>query len=212
MLADEIKPRFVDITDNDALGVLQPHALQRADARGACADDQHSVLRLDLGNLRRPVAGGQHVTHEERLLIGHAVRDLVQSLIGIGHAHIFSLSAVDSAAQRPAAIWVGAVVHPAVLAEEALAAEGFYVHRYAVAGLDGGDGAADFLHHAHHLMAYGDARNGAGDAAVLDVQVAGADAGKRHADDCVAVVLEGGAGLIKQFKFPFFFVCISEHS
>ena len=211
VLADKVQPGFIDIANDDALRVHQSHALQRADAGRARADDQHGVFRLNLRNLRRPVAGGQYIAHEQRLFVRHGVGDLIQSLIGIGHAHIFSLSAVDAAAQRPAAVGIGAVVYPSVLAEEALAAEGFHIHGYAVAGFDGGDGAADFLNHAHHLMAHGDARDGPGHAAVLDVQIAGADAGKGHADDGVAVVLECGAGLFQKFELSLVGVCIGKH-
>ena len=47
----------------------------------------------------------------------------------------------------------------------------------------------DRLDDADHLVADGDALDGAGNAAVFDMQVAGADARERHAHDGVARVL-----------------------
>ena len=93
----------------------------------------------------------------------------------MGHAHKLRLPAVDAAAERPAAVGIGAVVHPAVAAEVTLAAKGLHVHRHPVAGTDGLYLRADSLHDTDHLMADGDARHGARHGAVLDVQVAGAD-------------------------------------
>jgi len=72
-------------------------------------------------------------------------------------------------AHRPAAVGVGAVIHKAVLTEEALAAEGLHVHRHPVTGPDSCHSGADFLHHTHQFMANGDAGNRPGHRAMLDV-------------------------------------------
>ena len=209
--AHEGKAALVHIADDDPPGPVQQHALKGAQAGGPRADDEHCVLGLYLGDARRPVAGGQHVAHEQRLPVAHRVRDLVQALVRIGHPHILGLAAVDAATQGPAAVGVGAVVHPAVAAEIALAAEGLHVHRHPVAGLHGGHGGAHLLHHAHHLMAHGDAGHRAGHAAVLDVQVAGADAGQRHLHDGVPLVLQDRLRFFQQLEPAPFHIRICQH-
>ena len=208
---EEADAALVLLAHDDAFGLLQHHAQQSADAGGACPNDQYRVLRRDLGDARRPEASGQHIAHQQRLPVGNAVGDLIQALIGKEYPHILRLSAVDAAAQRPAAVFVGAVVHIAPLAEKAIAAEGLHIHRYPVAGLHMGHGAAHGLHHAHHLVAHGDARHGPGNAAVLDVQVAGADAGQRHLHDGVPLVEQHRLGLFRQRKFSLCNICISLH-
>lgn len=50
------------------------------------------------------------------------------------------------------------------------------------------------------IITDGDSGDCAGNGAVLDVQVDGADAGEGHADDGVAVALQGGLGLFLQGK------------
>lgn len=136
----------------------------------------------------KPVAS---ILYQQRLPIGNAVRDLVQSLIRKGHPDILGLPAVDAAAQRPAAVLIGAVVHKAFFAEKALSTEkGLHVHRHPVAGFHIGHRTAHFFHDAHiscPTVMPGTARE---HAAVLDVQVAGADAGKGHLYNGVPLVLQ----------------------
>ncbi len=150
-------------TDDDALGAVQHDAQQRADAGRPCAQNQHGILRGDLRNARRPKAGGQHIAHQQRLLIGNAVRDLVQPLIRKGHPDKLRLPAVDAAAKGPAAVGVGTVVYPALPTEKAIAAEGFHIHRHPVAGFHIGHRTAHFFHDAHHLMSHRDTGNGPGE-------------------------------------------------
>ena len=169
---------------------MQHDAQQRADASRPCTEDQHGILGGDLRNARRPEAGGQHIAHQQCLPVGNAVRDLVQSLICKGHPDILGLPAVDAAAQRPAAVLIGAVVHKAFFAEKALSAEGLHVHRHPVAGFHIGHRTAHFFHDAHHLVADRDAGHRPGHAAVLDVQIAGADTGKGHLYNGVPLVLQ----------------------
>ena len=138
----------------------------------------------------RPKARWPAHRHQQRLPIGNAVRDLVQSLIRKGHPDILGLPAVDAAAQRPAAVLIGAVVHKAFFAEKALSAEGLHVHRHPVAGFHIGHRTAHFFYDAHHLVPYGDAGHRPGHAAMLNVQVARADAGKGHLYNGVPLVLQ----------------------
>lgn len=176
---------------------FQHDAEKGADARGACADDEDGVILGDFGDSGGPEAGGQHIAHEKRLLIGDRVGDLVQALIRIGYPYELSLSTVDTASQRPAAVGVGAVIHEAVLAEETLAAEGLHIHRHPVAGLHCGHSAAHRFHHTHHLMAHGDTGNRPGHRAMLDVQVAGADAAQSHPHNCIPGILNFRLGLFR---------------
>ena len=160
------------LAHDDALGLLQHGAQQRADAGGACTDDEHGVVGGNFADSSRPESRGEHVAHEKRLLVGHSVGNTVQALRSQWHTHIFGLSAVDAATQCPTAVGRGAVVHKAMLAEETFTAEGLHVHRHTVAHLHALHVGADFLHHAHHFVAHGDAWHGSWHASVLDVEVA----------------------------------------
>jgi len=97
---------------------------------------------------------------------------------------------------------IGAVVHKAFFAEKALSAEGLHVHRHPVAGFHIGHRTAHFFHDAHHLVPYGDAGHRPGHAAVLDVQIAGADAGKGHLYNGVPLVLQHRLWFFHQGKRP----------
>ena len=211
MPADKVQPDGVGIAHDDLLGRFQPHALKGADTSGPRAKNQHGVSRRDSGDIRSPVACGQHIPHQEGLQVGDAVGNPAQALIGIGDPDILRLSAVDAAAQRPAAVRVGAVVDPAMPAEEACSTEGLHIHRHPVPGLNGGDSGAHLLHDAHHFMAHRDAGDGPGHRAVLDVQIAGADAGQGHPDDGVPVVKQCGLGLVQKGKSALFQVGIGKH-
>ena len=123
-----------------------------------------------------------------------------QPLVGMGHPHQRGLPAVDAAAQRPASVGVGAVVDIAVAAEVALAAEGLDVDRHAVARAERRNLRAHLLDDAHHLVAHGDALDGARHAAVEDVQVAGADACQRDAYQGVAGCFEPGFRLFAELE------------
>ena len=74
-----------------------------------------------------------------------------------------------------------------------------------------GHGAAHRFHNAHHLMAHRDTGNGPGNAAMLDVQIAGADAGQRHLHNGVPLVQQYWLRLFQQCKFSLFNVCVSLH-
>ena len=171
MLLQKADAAGVLFADNDPLRLFEHNAEQGAYSCGPGADDEDSVLIGDLRDARRPVAGGEDITHQQRLPVGHAVRDPVQPGIGKRHPHIFGLPAVNAAAECPAAVFVGAVVHIAFLAEEALPAEGLNIDRHTVPRFYMGHRRADSLNDAHHLMTDRDARYGAGHAAVLDVQI-----------------------------------------
>jgi hypothetical protein len=95
--------------------------------------------------------------------------------------------------------------------EKALTAESLHVYRHPVTGLYRGHSAAHFLNNAHHLVAHGNAGNCTGNAAMLNVQVTGADATQRNPDNGIPWILQCGSGLLSQFKFSLFDVCIGKH-
>ena len=78
-----------------------------------------------------------------------------------------------------------AVVHIALLAVETISAEGFHVYRHTVAFTESLYFTAQFVHYANHLMTDCYAWHGFWHAAMLYVQVAGADATQGHTDYCV---------------------------
>ena len=199
------------LANNDAAGVLEHHAKQGADSGRAGADDEHRIL---FGNLRyagRPKARGKHVAHKERLFVSHRIRNAVQSLVGIRHADVLGLTSVDAATQCPTTIGIGAIVHISVSAKEAFATKGFYVHRNPVAGPDGSDVRAHLLHDAYHFVPHRGSGQGTRHATVLDVQIAGADAAERHADNGVAGVFQPGFRFFYKFKFSVFNIGICKH-
>ena len=171
MLPQKADAAGVLFADDDPLRLFEHNAEQGAYSRRSGADDEDGILLGDLRDARRPVAGGEDITHQQRLPVCHAVRDPVQPGIGKRHPHIFGLPAVNAAAECPAAVFVSAVVHIALFAEEALPAEGLDIDRHAIPRLYMGHRIADGLDDAHHLMADRDAGYGAGHAAVLDVQI-----------------------------------------
>ena len=201
----------VPLTDDDPLGGLEQQALEGTHPGGPGADEEDGVLRPHGGDLGGPVAGGQDVPHEEGLEVAHPLRDGGEALVGQGDPDAGGLSAVDAAAQGPAALGVNAVVDPAMAAEEAVPAEGLHVHRHPVPGLYPGDGGAHRLHHAHHLVAQGDAGHRPGHRAVLDVEVAGADAGEGDPDDGVPVLQQHRLGLFQQPEVAPAHVGIGQH-
>ena len=198
MLPHKGTPRRVLLAQDHPLRGLQQDAQQGADARRPRPDDQHGILRGDLRNACRPKAGGQNIPHKQRLLITNTVGDLIQSPVGIGHPHILRLAPVDAAAQRPAAVGVGAVIHPAVPAEVALPAKGLHIHRYPVARAHRLHRRSDSLHDAHHLMPHGNAGDGPRHRTVLDMQVAGADRPQRHLHNGVTGVLQRRLRLLQK--------------
>nr|DAL56230.1 MAG TPA_asm: hypothetical protein [Caudoviricetes sp.] len=198
VFADEAAPLLEGFAHDDALRIPEPDAEQRAEPRRPGPEDKDRVFGPDLGDARGPESRGEDVADEERLLVAHRVGDARQPLVGMGYPHVFGLPAVDAAAQGPPSVGVRAVVHIAVAAEEALAAEGLDIDRHTVARGDVRDACADRLDHTDHLVTDGDALDGARYAAVLDMQVAGADAAQRDAHQCIARIEQYGNGFVAQ--------------
>lgn len=99
-----------------------------------------------------PVAGGEYIAGKQCLPVGNPVGNDSQTLIGIRYADVLRLTAVNPAAECPAAVGIGAVVDKAVLTEKAVSAERLHVDGYTVAGFDGFDCRTDLLDYADHLM------------------------------------------------------------
>ena len=211
MLADKAQPSRGFLADDDSPWLFQTAAEQGADAGRACAEYQHGIFGIDFRNPVCPESGGQYIAHEKSLFVAHIVRNPVQPLVGIRHSDIFGLASVDSASQGPASVGVGAVVHEAMPAEEAIPAEGFHIDGDAVSGFDVVYGRPGLFHDADHLMPYGDAGNGSRHAAVLDMQIAGADTAECDPDNRVARVLQFRYRLLNQSEFSFFYIGVGEH-
>lgn len=137
--------------------------------------------------------------------------DLDEVCVGKGHAHILGLPAVNPAAERPAAVFIGTVIHIPALAEPTFAAVGLYIYAHPVARAHVVHGGAGLLHHAHKLVADGYALHRARHRAPLYVQVARADARERHPDHRVTRALKFRHGLLREFKFSVVYVCICQH-
>ena len=97
-------------------------------------------------------------------------------------------------------------------AEEAFAAESFDIHRNPVADLYGSNLGPHLFYNADHLVPDGDSRYGARYAAVLDMQVAGANAAECYAHDGVAWIQQFGLGFLQRFEFSRSEVGICLHS
>ena len=91
-----------------------------------------------------------------------------------------------------------------MLTEKAVSAERLHVDGYTVAGLDGFDCRTDLLDHADHLMADRNTGDGTRHRAVLDVQIARADARHGNAHHRVSCMRENGFRLVLQGKLTLF--------
>ena len=211
-LAHKAQPRRIGVTDDDPVRVMQHGAQHGADAGGPGTEDKHGVALPDLGNPGCPVAGGEYIAGKQRLPVGNPVGNDSQTLIGIRHADVLRLTAVNPAAECPAAVGISAVVDKAVLTEKAVSAERLHVDGYTVAGLDGFDCRTDLLDYADHLMADRNTGDGTRHRAVLDVQIARADARHGNAHHRVSCMRENGFRLVLQGKLTLFSISVSEHS
>ena len=97
------------------------------------------------------------------------------------------------------------------VSSEALSAEGLNVDSHPVTGLHICDVSTDFFHYTHHFMADCDTKHGAWYAAVLDMQVTGADAAESHPDQRILRSLKGGLRLVNQFEAVMLYVCVCFH-
>ena len=101
----------VRFADHYLLGMFQQRTGQGADSRGARPQQQHRVLRGDLGDLHRPKAGSQQIPGEQSLPVRNPLWNPGQALIRKGHPDVFRLSPIDAAAQGPAAAGIGSDIH-----------------------------------------------------------------------------------------------------
>ena len=208
VLADEAAAFGGFFADNEAARMFQPGAKEGANPCRSGADDENGVVGSDFSDACSPIAGGEDVAGKESLFVSNIGWNGGKPLVGMGHTDVFRLAAVDAATECPAAVRSGAVVDVTVAAEEAFAAESLDVDCHAVAGADVADLAARGFDDAHHFMPDGDAGHGAGHAAVLDVEVAGADAGEGDAHDGVAGILEDRLRFFQEGKLALFNVGI----
>ena len=176
-----------DVHGDDLRGAEQACALHGAQAHRSGPQHGHAVAGADGGQFRTKVTAGQHVAHQQYVLIGQGIGDGVEAVVRKRHAHILGLAAVDAAAQLPAA--VTAVVDVALAAEPAGTAKRFHIGGHTLAGAHFAHLAACCHHFAHEFVPQHRAGQGTRYRAVADMQVTGADAGKFHFDDGVARIL-----------------------
>ena len=178
---------------------LGGHHRQQADRAGA--DHGHGVTGPDLSPLGAEIGGGEDVAHEDRLLVGHALGDDLQGVIGQRHHHPLGLAA----AQVPEVLAVaeGALVdalrEPAPPAEIAVAAGGEEGGHHPVASSEAAHLGPHLLDHAGELVA--DHCTGVDrSVAVVDVQVRAADRAQGHLEQDVRRCLEARLGDVLDLK------------
>ena len=211
MCAHKLPSLLRRFAHDDALWLLEHDAQQGTDARGTSPYDEYSILGSDVAYACCPESCSQHIAHQQSLFVAYSIWYAAQSLRGQRHTHVLGLPAIYPASQSPAAVRRCAVVHIAVPAEETFAAEGFHVDRHTVSHLHATYLWSCFLHYAHHLVAHCDARYSPGYAAVLDVQVARADAAQCDPHDGVGRLQERWTRFLNQGKVPLLYICICFH-
>ncbi len=193
-LTGEGEARGVDVDRDDMSGPMQAGAHHGGEADRAGADHGHRGAGLDLCNARTPMTRGHYVPQEERVFIGHVRGDGRARMVRMRHAHELGLATVLATTELPTAFH--AVVDPAALAVEALAAERLAAHGHAVAGFEGVHALPHLLDHAHELVTEHHIGRGARHSAVNDVQVTRADGRARDADNGVGGQLQLRLGAI----------------
>ena len=89
--------------------------------------------------------------------------------------------------------------------------DSFDIDRYPVAGLGRSDGRADSFYDTHRFVADRNARYGARHAAVLDMQVAGADTAQRYAHNGIARIFQLRLRFVQQLELSSFDISIGLH-
>src|SRR5579862_6229032 len=196
----------------------------------AASPDSNDIAFLNLRILRGHVAGGKDVGEEEHFFVGEVALNLQRADVGEGHADILGLTSGVPAhhvrvSEEPGAgvavgrlhevsVWVGVVARgPDPLAAElAIAAGDGEGHNDAVAALQVGDAAADFLHDAHEFMAEDVAGFHGGNKPVVEMKVGAADGGACDLQDGIVGIENGGIRNTERFHFSFTHPAHSFHS
>ena len=191
-----------------AAGAQQQRRADRELADGPAAPDRHGIPGLDLGIDGGHVAGREDVRKKERLLIGHAVRNLDRTDVRHRHPEILGLAAGIAAEHvaeteqpggrlphrlgRHLGIGVGAVAarKQPLLAEPALSAADGEGNDHPVADLEVGDLGSELDHLAHVLVAEDVAALHGRLVSVEQMKVRAADRTRGDLDDRVAGVLD----------------------
>ena len=180
---------------------MQHGAQHGADAGGSGTEDKHGVALPDLGNPGCPVAGGEYIAGKQRLPVGNPVGNDSQTLIGIRHADVLRLTAVNPAAECPAAVGIGAVVDKAVLTEKQCPQNVSTLTATRSPGLTVLT-AEPTCSTTPTIMADRNTGYGTRHRAVLDVQIACADARHGNAHHRVSCMRENGFRLVLQANSP----------
>ena len=169
--------------------------LHRAEADGPQAEHRGAVADHQPGMAHRVVAGAHHVAGEERDVVGHALGHAPQRQVRVRHEHPLGLRALEAAqrgamAEGPRLV---ALVVPAAQAEEARPAGGLKAAQHPVADRHAGHVVARGEHRPDVLVADREAGLDL-HAAVVDVQVRAAHAGRLDGDDRVVGGQQLGLG------------------
>ena len=113
---------MVDIQRDDLSCAEDFCRLHRAHTYRTCTDDRNGIARGDFGKLRTKISAGNDVAQKQGILIRNAVGDFAKSHIRKRNADKFCLTAIDTAAKFPSALF--AVIDITLTAEPAIAAEG----------------------------------------------------------------------------------------
>ena len=128
-----------------------------------------------------------------------------------GDADIFRLAPVYPATKRPAPVHMCTIIDKTAPAKIALPAKGLHIDRHAVTWTKAAHRLPHLFHHAHHLMAHDHAGLCARHAAVLDMQVAGADTAQRYAHNGIARIFQLRLRFVQQLELSSFDISIGLH-
>ena len=198
----KVQPEIIPVYRNDPGRAVQSAGHHSAKSRRAGSQHRNRILPADFSQLGGPVSGRQQIPGKQRLFVGYALRDLVQSLISMGDPHIFRLSAVNPASQHPSAFRVRTIVHIPPPAKETVPAEGFHIDRRPVSFFYLFYSLSGLFHHTYKLMAQDHPRLCHWHSAMKDMYVAAADGCHRHPYNNIRIFLDLWPGALLQLWPP----------
>ena len=147
------------VDPDDQAGATKPRAGRRAQADRALGEHGDALAELDVATLGRRDARRRDVREQDALLVGEIIRDLREVRLGVRHAEVLGLHAVDRVPEaprpdhHPLVLVAGALRLAVRLAEEAGAARRHGAHQHPVADRVSLHRLAELHDHAHRLVA-----------------------------------------------------------
>ena len=62
---------------------------------GPAAENRHDVPGMNVGDVRAEISRRENIGKQDRLFIGHIVRNFDQADVGVGHAGVLGLQALE---------------------------------------------------------------------------------------------------------------------